>query len=82
MAKYKCDPNYEVIRPKVYVQFSPYGDYETTDKRVIAVLDDCGPFVKRVNTEPEPEDRAEAPKADAKPTPVKPQGKAQSSAKK
>jgi hypothetical protein len=49
MAKYKCDPNYEVIRPNIYVQFSPYGDYETQDEKVIAVLDACAPFVKRVD---------------------------------
>lgn len=69
MAKYQTLPNYEVIRPGIYVKFNLDGVFETTDADLIAYLDDKAPFIERVD-KPEP-------KAEVKPA-VKPVAKPKS----
>lgn len=64
MAKYKCIPAYEFIRPGVYAQFNDTGDFVTNDEKVIAALDAAGPFIERVD-KPE-EDAEKEPKTPAK----------------
>ncbi len=78
MAKYKTLPNYELIREGVYVAFNGDGIYETNDENIITVLDECKPFIQRLDeekpkTKPATKKAEEStkPKAKSKPT-VKP----------
>ncbi|TEA80742.1 hypothetical protein [Bacillus thuringiensis] len=49
MAKYKTLPNYEVIRPKLHIQFDSQGFYVTYDESEIEYLDGKSPFIERVD---------------------------------
>jgi hypothetical protein len=64
LAKYKSLPNYEIIRPKLHVQFNSEGVYETKNEKEIAFLDEKEPFIKRLD---KPEDKV-TEKPEAKPT--------------
>ncbi|MGQ0414635.1 hypothetical protein [Bacillus cereus] len=65
MAKYKTLPNYEVIRPKLHIQFDSQGFYVTYDESEIEYLDGKSPFIERVDVPeaeepPKPKPRAKA----------------------
>jgi hypothetical protein len=49
MAKYKTLPNYELHRPELHVRFNLDGIYETQDGDEIEFLDECAPFIERVD---------------------------------
>lgn len=49
MAKYNTLPNYEIIRPKLHIQFDSQGNFETSDAKLIEYLDDKVPFIQRVD---------------------------------
>lgn len=66
MAKYKTLPNYEIIRPKLHIQFDSEGHYETSEESIVKYLDDKAPFIERLD-KPEPKKVEEKPKP--KPTP-------------
>jgi hypothetical protein len=53
VAKYRCIPNYELIRPKVYIQFDFNGNYETNKEEEIQLLDSIKPFIERLDKEVE-----------------------------
>lgn len=61
MAKYHTLPNYEIIRPKLYIQFDSSGNYETNDETLIDYLDGCAPFIERVD-KPKDDPKVESPK--------------------
>jgi hypothetical protein len=63
MAKYKSQPNYELIQPGLYVHFDFEGHYETSDKREVEALDKAAsesPFIKRVDEQPKPAEKSAA----------------------
>ncbi|MFB5690193.1 hypothetical protein [Bacillus cereus] len=65
MAKYKTLPNYEVIRPKLHIQFDSQGFYVTYDESEIGYLDGKSPFIEHVDVpeaeeNPKPKPRAKA----------------------
>lgn len=61
MAKYRCIPMYEYIRPGIYAQFNGNGDFVTNDEKIIAALDAAAPFIERVDKpEEEPKTPAKA----------------------
>ncbi|WP_088322536.1 hypothetical protein [Bacillus cereus] len=61
MAKYKTLPNYEVIRPKLHIQFDSQGFYVTYDESEIEYLDGKSPFiVPEAGEPPKPKPRAKA----------------------
>ncbi|PGA33983.1 hypothetical protein [Bacillus wiedmannii] len=63
MAKYKTLPNYEVIRPKLHIQFDSQGFYVTYDESEIEYLNEKSPFIERVDVSeenPKPKPRAKA----------------------
>lgn len=49
MAKYKCLPYYELTRNGKTITFDIDGFYETNDDSQIKLLDECKPFIKRVD---------------------------------
>jgi hypothetical protein len=61
LAKYKTLPNYELHRPEIHVLFNLEGVYETEKEAEIAYLDNCAPFIERLD---KPEEKA---KSTAKP---------------
>ena len=63
MAKYKTLPNYEIIRPKLRIQFDSQGFYVTYDESEIEYLNGKSPFIERVDVleeNPKPKPRAKA----------------------
>jgi hypothetical protein len=76
LAKYKSLPNYEIIRPKLHVQFNSEGVYETKDEKEIAFLDEKAPFIERLDKE-----EKSAEKVEEKPAPKKAPVKKQSAKK-
>jgi hypothetical protein len=49
MAKYSTLPNYELQRPEIHVQFNSSGIFETQDEAEIEFLDECAPFIERID---------------------------------
>jgi hypothetical protein len=80
LAKYKSLPNYEIIRPKLHVQFNSEGVYETKNEKEIAFLDEKAPFIKRLDKEEKPAEKPEE-KIEEKPEPKKAPAKKQSAKK-
>ncbi|MDM5188609.1 hypothetical protein QUF99_15170 [Bacillus sp. DX4.1] len=69
MAKYKTLPNYEVIRPKLHIQFDSQGFYVTYDESEIEYLDEKTPFIERVdvqveNSKPKPRGKSTVKKSE------------------
>lgn len=63
MAKYKTLPNYEIIRPKLHIQFDSEGHYETSNDKIIEYLDSKAPFIERLDkaeAKPQPKPKATA----------------------
>lgn len=58
MAKYKTLPNYELHRPELHVHFNLEGVYETEKESEISFLDNCSPFIERLD---KPEEKPKAP---------------------
>ncbi len=66
MAKYRALPNYEIIRPKLHMQFNSEGIYETNNDKEVEFLDGKAPFIERLDKpapKPEPKPKAPAKKA-------------------
>lgn len=54
MAKYKCIPNYELIRPNIHIQFDSSGNYETLKESEVELLDSITPFIERLDKDEKP----------------------------
>jgi hypothetical protein len=70
LAKYKTLPNYEILRPKLHIQFNSEGIYETNNDKEIDFLDSHSPFIERLD-KPKKEVKEESPKSQAKIKPSK-----------
>lgn len=65
MAKYKTLPNYEILRPKLHIQFNSEGIYETNESKEVEFLEQHSPFIERLD---KPAKKAEeSAKTQAKP---------------
>ncbi len=65
MAKYKATPHYTINTKIARIQFDYFGNYETSDKEEIAILDKNVPrYVTKIS---EDDPKKEQPKAEDKP---------------
>jgi hypothetical protein len=81
LAKYKSLPNYEIIRPKLHVQFNSEGVYETKNEKEIAFLDANAPFIERLDKAEVKQAEKVEEKIEEKPAPKKAPAKNKSAKK-